>query len=187
MIIWQKVGRFYRRKGYGRDDLIYNNMVKIVYDKDLSPWAFECFEACAELLHGRNRWPQWMDEPTDCKSIIGWWMYGRLQRIEWWLWDHNVGIKLIYHKRTRYRKDMTRDPYIAFYRCAVHLNRVQFVETIKMPIRLWRPEVWKWKRRLLKEHRLNYVQRLRHLRAGAIYELGEREGIYDKFCGVYEE
>lgn len=187
MIIWQKVGRFYKRKGKGRDDLIYNTMVKIVYDKDLSPWAYDAFEACADLLTAKNRWPQYMDEPTDCKSIIGWWLYGRWQHFEWWLWDHNIGIKLIYNKRTRYRKDMTRDPYIAFYRCAVHLNRIQFIEIIKPPFRLWRPEFLRWRHRLLTDMRLEYVQRLHHLMDGASYQLGEMEGIYDKFCGVYEE
>lgn len=187
MIIWQKVGRFYRRKGYGRDDLIYNNMVKIVYDKDLSDWAYECFQACADLLSARNRWPQWMDEPTDCKSIIGWWLYGRIQRIQWWLWEHKIDVKIIRKKRTRYRKDMTRDPYIAFYRCAVHLNRIQFIEVIKPPARLLRPAFVRWRHRLLTNNRKDFVLRLDHLMDGASYQLGEMEGRFDKFCGVYEE
>lgn len=175
-LTWQIVGSFYRRKKYGRDDIIYNTMVKIVYDKDKSKWAHEALEACANLLLRKNRWPEYMDKGTDKKTIIGWWLYSRILR--------KLFPKM--KKYTRCRKDMTRDPYTAFYRCCVHLDRMQFIECIRMPIRLWRPEVWKWRRRLIRQHKKLYVQRLRHLRAGAIYNMGENQRIYDSFCKVVE-
>ena len=81
---------------------------------------------------------------------------------------------------------MTRDPYIAFYRCAVHLNRMEYVLTIMPPFRLWRPDFLIWRWRLLTDMKKEYKQRLHHLMDGASYEIGEREGIFDKFCGVEE-
>ena len=52
-------------------------------------------------------------------------------------------------KNYRSVKGMTRDPYIMFY-CAAHLlNRRQFIDAVKMPWYLYRPNVWAWRRYLI--------------------------------------
>lgn len=43
---------------------------------------------------------------------------------------------------------MTRDPWVAYYACAMHLDRKQFIFR-KPPWRLYSPEVWAWRRALL--------------------------------------
>jgi len=46
------------------------------------------------------------------------------------------------------RYKMTRDPYILFYACAVHLNRLQFIDAVKMKNGR-RLKMWIWKKHLV--------------------------------------
>lgn len=51
---------------------------------------------------------------------------------------------------TNHRQDqLTRDPFILGYACAVYLDRKQFIESVPIPWYLYRPEVWAWRRALL--------------------------------------
>lgn len=61
-------------------------------------------------------------------------------------WPHSLE-NYIVHKRKGQTK-MTRDPWIAGYSCAVHLKAWTYLD-IKMPWKLYRPEVWAWRRALV--------------------------------------
>ena len=126
-----KFGYFYRSKspeweinlyGFavnGRGDLIYNTLRKIIETNDKSDWAYSAFQECADLLAYGKRWPDALNPPI----IPGKQSY-------------------------RSQFSMTRDPWIAFYACAIHLNRKQFIKA-KPPHKLYSPEVWAWRRALL--------------------------------------
>lgn len=78
---------------------------------------------------------------------------------------------------------LTRDPYALFYALAVHLDRLQFIEVVKIPLRLrfYVPVYWAWRRYLLtgkgkkiyewleliqmKSHKKEYTRQLVHYRA----------------------
>ena len=68
-------------------------------------------------------------------------------------------------KKFRSQKSMTRDPYI---NCIVACLKIGVsIDDIKLPWNLYRPEVWQWRKRLYKKHKLSYVIGLRYKRAKA--------------------
>lgn len=50
----------------------------------------------------------------------------------------------------RKRTDVTRDSYTYLYVCAIFLDRLQFIEWAKPPLRLYIPVFWAWRRYLIK-------------------------------------
>ena len=71
-------------------------------------------------------------------------------------------------KEFRSQTRMTRDPYTAFYTACIMLDLKEDIEIVKIPWYLYRPEVWTWRRRLIKDNSKDYVKRLRYLRALAV-------------------
>jgi len=63
---------------------------------------------------------------------------------------------------------MVRDSFIALYTACVFLDRKQFIDAVPMPWYLYSPEVWRWRRRLIKDERIDYKRRLGWLRAKAV-------------------
>jgi hypothetical protein len=76
---------------------------------------------------------------------------------------------------TRSQYSVTRDSYIYFYSCSVHLNRMIFVEIIKPPLRLYTPEVWAWRRALLHKPNLfkfwRWITPVRKKQADYVHEM----------------
>ena len=109
----------------GLGDLIYNTLRKIIETNDKSPWAYTAFSNCSELLYQGKRWP-------DCVN------------------------PLVIEGKEPYRSQysMTRDPWVTLYACAVHLNRKQYIQYAKPPLKLYSPEVWAWRRALLGKRNL---------------------------------
>jgi len=80
---------------------------------------------------------------------------------------------------------MTRDPYIALGACYEHLlffaNELEAeilmeaYETTTIPLYLYRPHIWRWRRRLIKDTRPHWRKRLTYLRAFAVVEKFMRE------------
>lgn len=103
----------------GLGDLIYNTLRKIIETNDKSHWAYSAFQECADLLVYGKRWPDELNPP-------------------------NIPGKEPY----RSQFSVTRDPFIALWACAIHLNRKQFIKA-KPPRKLYSPEVWAWRRALL--------------------------------------
>ena len=103
----------------GMGDLIYNTLRKIIETNDKSEWAYKAFEACSELLIQGKRWPDYMNQ----QDVEG-------------------------KEKFRSQMSMTRDPWIAFYACAIHLDRKQFIE-LKPQWWLYSPKTWAWRRALL--------------------------------------
>ena len=126
-----KEGYFYRSKspewkinlyGFAVDglgDLLYNTLRKIKETNDKSEWAYSALLECADLLFYGKRWPDRLNPPT-------------------------VPGKEPY----RSQFSITRDPFIALYACAIHLNRKQFIQ-VKPPWWLYSPEFNSWRRALL--------------------------------------
>ncbi len=128
---FHKEGDFYRSVGKwwefhiygffpaGLGDLIYNTLRMIIETNDKSPWAYKSFAICSELLSHGKRWPDELSPPNIIDPVP-----------------------------YRSQFDMTRDPWIALYACAIHLDRKQFIEQ-KPPKDLYNPKVWQWRRALL--------------------------------------
>jgi len=158
--IWVKEGYFWRRKDpwltSGIGDIIFNTMTKIVIDNDTSDWAFEAFFSCSRLLAAGKRWP---DEYNDT-----------------------------YKERSQ--TGMTRDPYIAFGACYSHLlgqgddNELKYnLQAVKPPFKIWwwTPSFYIWWRRLTRDNRRQFVNRLGYFKALAeknIYEKEEEDDFY---------
>ena len=56
----------------------------------------------------------------------------------------------------RSQYSMTRDPYILFYACAIHLDERRYIK-MKPPLRLYTPHVWAWRRVLLGKPNLYWL------------------------------
>jgi len=108
----------------GLSDLIYNTLRVILETNDTSEWADNSFIECFKLLSQNKRWPDRMNQP----AVEG-------------------------KKPYRSQYSMTRDPFVLFYACAVHLNRKTFIKT-KPPWWLYRPELWALRRALLGKRNL---------------------------------
>lgn len=151
------MSKWYKWKGYwrrtnddGRDgtgDLIFNTMTKIIDDKDTSHWAFNAFFQCHYLLKEGLRWPNELNLPGQAPN--------------WWIW---YVCKFFGIKKYSYRcqRDMTRDPYIAFYACYAHLKGINtyyddvidhYFKEIEIPWRLYSFVTWKWREQLLNDER----------------------------------
>ena len=147
--------------GYSTDnkfDLISNTCYKIVIDKDMSQWAIGALLYCRCLLIERERWPRRMNQPQDPKTRLEW----RLNRLLYWL--HLVGKP----KKYGHQKRMSRDPFIAFYTaCAMH-DLWEWIEQVTIPWHLYRPNTWRWRRRLIRDKRKDYLQRIDLMRAFAV-------------------
>lgn len=109
---------FYPR---GLGDLIYNNLRRIIEDKDTSKWAENVFNKALVLLIQGKRWPDELD-PEKVKG----------------------------KKRYRSQKSMTRDPWVMFYAACIHFNKREFI-SLKPQWRLYRPELWALRKALLGE------------------------------------
>lgn len=169
---WYKKNGYWRRKNDdGRDgtgDLIFNTMTKIIDDKDTSDFALIALYQCYYLLKEGIRWPNDL-------NLEG-------QAPNWWIW---YVYKFLGIKKYKYRcqRDMTRDPYIAFFACYAHLKGVSpyydliiefYFKEIKIPLRLYSRKTWIWRRRLLKEDRGEVRIHLDYLREFADTTLFEK-------------
>ena len=68
----------------------------------------------------------------------------------------------------RFQGRMVRDSFIALYTTSILLNVPEYIENTVMPWYVYSPKTWKWRRRLLKDNRIDYVIRLGYLRANAV-------------------
>ena len=147
-----------------KGDLIYDTLSKIIDDNDKSLWAYEALSACAQLLFERKRWPDRMNQSHDAPNRL----VERLSKLAKWLYLRKTILG-------RPQKDITRDPFLALYCCCMHLGVYQFIEIVTIPIRLYIPTVWIWKRRLIKDNRRNFVKRLGYYMAKATILKYEKE------------
>lgn len=127
---------FYPR---GMGDLIFNNMKKIAQDGDTSEWALWNFHKCLLLLQHRERWPDWMEADIN--------RFARC-RPHWWFskWKYEKGV--CDQQLFRPRKSMTRDPFIAFFHCAVVNGWDWGLYRVRIPFWLYSPKTWAWHRLL---------------------------------------
>ncbi len=145
--------REYGEDTHGKGDLIFNTCYKILRENDLSEWAHHALENCRQLLIDKKRWPDYMNSDIDCKTWL---------RMKWSRGCYRLGlVDTVKHRRQR---GMTRDPYIAFY-AVCKLHSVAWVDSTPIPWYLYTPEVWRWRRRLIKDKRKDYVRRLGYIRA----------------------
>lgn len=162
---WYKEGLFWRsiykhweydKYGFspcGMGDLIFNTMTKIISYNDKSDWAYCSLDACASLLLFGKRWPDDMNNDRISKNGLQY-LFSKIRyRI--------FGGQQLY----RPQGSLTRDPYIALYACAVFLGRYQYIDIVKPPWWLYSRNTWRWRRRLLKDNRKDYVIRLGYLRS----------------------
>lgn len=149
---WFKDGYFWRHSvSTNAGDLIYNTMSRIIDMRDKSDWAYSALDACFLLLFDRKRWPNRLSRDDMAKN----WFQ--------WQWSKFLGNG----KYSRPQGNMTRDPYIAVITCALFLDQHEVIENIHIPLYLYSRETWVWRRRLIKDNRKNYIQRLDYLRATA--------------------
>ncbi len=151
---WHKDGPYWRHsESSNAGDLIFNTCYKIIQDADISEWSFIALIACGNLLEIRQRWPLRLDEPDTSKTWIQW---------KWYKWGFG---KKVY---SRPRHVMTRDPYIAWTTACIFTNNKHLIRRAPMPWYLYSPEIWRWRRRLIKDKRIDYKRRLGWLRARAV-------------------
>ena len=186
----------------GRDDFVYNNCRMIMQTEDKSQWAYNLFARCSDLLLWHHRWPQNIQDkiPEDrqCKtrlcSLFYKMKYKSLKGLGVYDWLDGKDSKLskLVYKWSRCKSrswgDMTRDPYIAFYTCAVYLNLPDFIQAASMPWYLYRRNVWAWHRYLQEpgwwnwdkydithdhqtKHKKEFVNVLREMRVWAALEI----------------
>lgn len=142
---WYKDGYFWRKhspdwemKKYGFDvngkgDLIFNTMNKIIMDKDRSDWAHDAHYMCKLLLMDGKRWPGRMNHKYDAKTMR----------------EYRKSKRASNHKLYRPQHNMTRDPYIAWMRACIDLDQRHMIEDVKIPIKLFMPNVWAWRNYLI--------------------------------------
>ena len=160
-VIWYKEGCYWRKKSTdgsdGKGDLIFNTCYKILQDGDYSEWAYEALEACSILLLDGKRWPDYMNDDTDCKT----WAQRIFNRTTREILKF-FGITI--HSKFRYQGRMTRDPFIAFYTLSLFLDHPGYIDAVPIPWYLYSPNTWRWRRRLIEDKRKDYVIRLGYLR-----------------------
>ena len=172
--IWYKLLNYWRRgdadgdnsaqdRGDGTIDLLFNTLTKIVKDRDRTLWAILSFLACAVLLIQRKRYPNEMRNGHEAKSRV---IYYIIRFFRKAFAKVNVKIK----QRSRPQHDMTRDPYKALGACYIwlitgehteyhHIIRTTF-NAVTIPLYLYRPNMWKWWRRLKRDGRPLYRKRM---------------------------
>jgi len=165
----------FRQDGKAKGDIIYNTCRKIIDDDDRlavikTPWYYNALSICADLLLRRVRWPDEFNHPNDAKNIFQYW-------ISKWRYDCGLSSWRLMRPQT----NMTRDPFIYFYALCVHLDRLQFIEVVTIPLHLFRLKTWLWRKALItgkrnklyewletsKDHKLEYAQLLKHYRMKA--------------------
>ena len=175
----------------GKGDLLFNTLSRnaellrkkpsVVVDSILTTedWASESILEwlkisvgyCADLLKSGRRWPDYMNQDIDAKNWFEWKWSQFLQ----WLTakrfiekqtSEGSKMKLIrINRRTvKYRPqyNMTRDPFYPFYACCILLGRKDWIRDIKPPLHLWKPFLWRERRRLLNDPSPEYVETLRY-------------------------
>ena len=152
---WMKPGEQY-------GDVIYDTLRKIIETKDKSDWAKISFSICRNLLWEGKRWPLYMEEEIGERKEIP-----ILKRF------------IVNNKRqVRSQLSITRDPFIALYACAVHLEiRLEIMP--KIPFWLYSPTTWSWIRALKGKRSLykppkKFVRDLRTLREQSYDKIQER-------------
>jgi len=140
---WRDKSNPWHYKGHvcypnGKGDLISNTMRKTLFEKDSSDWAYGALSCCKSLLKSRKRWPDYMNQPIDCKSKI----YFYVRR-----WFYRKG--LVKERPFRPQNDMTRDPHIMFFAVCCYLDHKEDIEDVTIPFRLFRPNVWAWRKYLI--------------------------------------
>ena len=173
---WYKDGYFWRKKANnswdvsdGKDDLIFNTCYKILRDKDKSDWAYDAIEDCSNLLLDSKRWPDRMSDDSDCKT----WcerIFNRTSRdiVKWIERKINRQVKCFdrfRHPKFRYQGRMVRDSFIALYPACLFLGEPGYIEAVPINWYLYSPKTWRWRRRLIRDNRIDYVIRLGYLRS----------------------
>lgn len=155
-------GTFWRKKSAdgsdGKGDLIFNTCYKIIQDVDVSPWALSALGSCGLLLKMRKRWPNRMDDGMDAESWIERIIVRSLKKI---------GI-VVKRYEFRYQGRMTRDGYIAWITACTLTHNEYMIKGVTLPWYLYSRNTWRWRRRLIQDDRMDYVQRLGYLRSLAV-------------------
>ncbi len=144
-------------KSTGPGDVFYNTLSRIIDMEDKSDWAHHALRYIAYHLMQWERWPDWMNDDKDAKTRIGYYLGRWLNKIL-----RKFGISRTFPERPQH--DMTRDPYIAFYCAAVWLEEEHYIEKVKPPWYNWRRETWMERKKLLKNNKPEWIQRLDYYR-----------------------
>ena len=154
-------GNFWRHEiadgSMSKGDIIFETCYLILKDEDQSDWAYGAIEACSVLLLDGKRWPDRMSDNTDVNSWIGRIINRSLRKIG-----------ILKNPKFRFQGRMTRDPWIAFYTACLYLGEPGYIESVPIIWYLYSPKTWRWRRRLIKDNRKDYVIRLDSLRALAV-------------------
>lgn len=127
-----KVVVFYISLGDGNGDLEYNTCREIIDRKQKHAWAHMALEEVFVNLERGVRWPNYMIPFIPVATGEG---------------DRQF--------------DMTQDPWILAYCCAVHLGRYDLIERYKPSFKLFNlPDKWAWRRALLGKPNLWWLWRL---------------------------
>lgn len=127
----------------GMGDIIYNTLRKIIEDNDTGTWANLAYEKCKRLLRKNKRWPDYMSV-----AIVYQGHSFACCRLHQWITKQLKKLGLVKYEKYRSQTSMTRDPWVMFYCCAIHLhNRCDI--SFKPPWWLYRPELWSWRRKML--------------------------------------
>lgn len=152
---WFKDGNFWRHPGSGDyGDLIFNTMSRIIDMEDKTDWAYSSLKECADLLKIDKRWPDRFNELEDAKNVV---VYRWNMFLKW------LGVDKEYPERAQ--NDMTRDPYIAFYCCAMFLGEDHYIKEIKIKWYTYSPGTFRWRKRLIGNKKPNWVNRLEYYRS----------------------
>jgi hypothetical protein len=146
----------------GMGDMIYATLRKILEDEDDSDWAMEAFLYCVELLQEKKRWPDYMQ--FTYKEFIA---RNSIEEVYYKLKYHDehrlhglYGIPPEHPIKYRPQRQMTRDPYILLYACAIFLenspNVIKDIDRldlatlfhVPMPLRNYNMKVWEWTKKL---------------------------------------
>jgi hypothetical protein len=122
---------FYISPGNGNGDLLYNTCREII-DKEVNDeWSSAALEEVFRCLELGMRWPDYMIPDIPAATGQG---------------DRQF--------------DMTQDPWILAYCCAVYLDRIDLIEKHKPSIRIFNlPDKWAWRRALLGKPNLYWLWR----------------------------
>jgi len=131
----------------GVADFIFNNCRMIMETEDKSVWAYDLLEFCGDLLVQGIRWPieiqNKIPEDRQCKTRLCSLIQKMRYKIAKWAFDDEESWE-DFHIKFRSWGDLTRDPYTAFFACAIYLNRLQFIDIVSMPWYLYRRNAWAW-------------------------------------------
>ena len=173
--VWYHDGPYWRKtskdKSDGKSDLVFNTCYKILRDKDKSDWAYKAVEACSNLLLDSKRWPDRMNDDSDCKTWCERIFNRTLREIVQWI-ERKINRQVKWfdrfrHPKFRYQGRMVRDSFIALYTTCLFLGEPGYIEAVPMPWYCYSPEVWRWRRRLIQDNRDIAWQRLEWLRSYA--------------------